>query len=40
LVVFAPLIGYYHAKGLLAGVDGMAPIDAVTAQIETLLAKV
>ena len=36
----APLIGYYHAKGLLVGVDGMAPIDDVTAQIEGLLAKV
>ena len=34
----APLIGYYHAKGLLKGVDGMASIDEVTAQIETLLA--
>ncbi len=36
----APLIGYYHAKGLLVGVDGMASIDDVTAQIEALLAKV
>lgn len=36
----APLIGYYHAKGLLAGVDGMASIDDVTRQIEALLAKV
>lgn len=36
----APLIGYYHAKGLLAGVDGMASIDDVTKQIEALLAKV
>ena len=35
----APLIGYYHAKGLLVGVDGMASIDDVTAQIESLLAK-
>lgn len=34
----APLIGYYHAKGLLKGVDGMAEIDAVTKQIETVLA--
>lgn len=33
----APLIGYYHAKGMLEGVDGMAPIDEVTAQIEALL---
>ncbi|PLP60986.1 adenylate kinase [Mesorhizobium loti] len=34
----APLIGYYHAKGMLKGVDGMADIDAVTSQIETVLA--
>lgn len=34
----APLTGYYHAKGLLKGVDGMAPIDDVTAQIEGLLS--
>ena len=33
----APLIGYYHAKGMLKGVDGMADIDAVTAQIEAVL---
>ena len=33
----APLIGYYHAKGMLKGVDGMAPIDDVTAQIDALL---
>ena len=35
----APLIGYYHAKGLLRGVDGMAGIDDVTDQIEALLAE-
>lgn len=34
----APLIGYYYAKGLLAGVDGMADIDGVTRQIDELLA--
>ncbi|MGO4563363.1 adenylate kinase [Rhizobiales bacterium 3FA27D7] len=34
----APLIGYYHAKGLLKGVDGMADIDTVTRQIEAILA--
>lgn len=34
----APLIGYYYAKGLLKGVDGMASIDDVTRQIEALLA--
>ena len=33
----APLIGYYHAKGLLKSVDGMASIDEVTAQIRALL---
>jgi adenylate kinase len=36
----APLIGYYHAKGILKGVDGMAGINEVTAQIESLLASV
>ena len=34
----APLIGYYYANDLLRQVDGMAAIDAVTAQIEALLA--
>ncbi len=34
----APLIGYYHAKGMLKGVDGMAPIDDVTRQIDALIA--
>lgn len=33
----APLIGYYHAKGMLKGVDGMAGIDDVTKQIDALL---
>ena len=33
----APLIGYYHAKGLLTGVDGMAEMDTVTASIENIL---
>ncbi len=33
----APLIGYYHAKGKLHTVDGMAEIDAVTEEIETVL---
>lgn len=36
----APLIGYYYAKGMLKGVDGMASIDEVTGQIEKLLAAV
>jgi adenylate kinase len=35
----APLIGYYHAKGMLKGVDGMANIDAVGGQIGALLGK-
>ena len=35
----SPLIGYYHAKGLLAAVDGMAEIDDVTAAIERILEK-
>jgi adenylate kinase len=34
----APLIGYYYAKGMLKSVDGMADIDAVTKQIELVLA--
>lgn len=34
----APLTGYYHAKGMLKGVDGMAPIDDVTKQIADILA--
>ena len=33
----APLIGYYHAKGLLKVVDGMDDMDSVTMQIERLL---
>lgn len=35
----SPLIGYYHAKGLLKTIDGMAEIDEVTASIETILGK-
>ena len=34
----APLLGYYYAKGMLKGVDGMASIDDVTAQIDKVLA--
>jgi adenylate kinase len=34
----APLIGYYYAKRTLKSVDGMAGIDAVTAEIEAVLA--
>ncbi len=33
----APLAGYYDAKGMLKGVDGMAPIDEVTAAIGRIL---
>jgi adenylate kinase len=33
----APLTGYYYAKKLLETVDGMAPMDNVTAQIEAIL---
>jgi adenylate kinase len=33
----SPLIGYYYAKGKLSSVDGMAPIEAVTAAINTIL---
>lgn len=36
----APLIGYYYAKGMLHGVDGMAPIDKVTAEIGDVLNSV
>lgn len=33
----SPLIGYYHAKGLLRGVDGLADIHTVEAQIAAIL---
>ena len=33
----APLIGYYHAKGKLKSIDGMAEMDKVTAEIEKIL---
>ena len=33
----SPLLGYYFAKGKLHSVDGMAPIEAVTRQIEQVL---
>jgi len=36
----APLIGYYHAKGLLTGVDGMQSIDEVTKSVEAILADI
>jgi adenylate kinase len=34
----APLLPYYRDRGVLETVDGMAPIDQVTDQIEALLA--
>ncbi len=34
----SPLVGYYHCKGTLRGVDGMQPIDVVTDSIETILS--
>jgi adenylate kinase len=33
----APLAGYYDARGILKGVDGMAPMDEVTAAIDGIL---
>lgn len=33
----APLIGYYHAKGLLRTVDGMADMDQVADSIAKVL---
>jgi adenylate kinase len=33
----APLIGYYQGQGKLKTVDGMAPVEAVTAQIAAIL---
>jgi adenylate kinase len=34
-----PILPYYKGKGVLRSVDGMAPIDTVTQQIETILNK-
>ena len=34
----APLAGYYDAKGMLRSVDGMAPVDDVTAAIGRILS--
>ncbi|WP_164661583.1 adenylate kinase [Tropicibacter sp. Alg240-R139] len=33
----APLIGYYHAKGLLTDVDGLGAIEAVQSEIGAIL---
>jgi len=35
----APIIPYYESKGLLSRVDGMAEMDEVTAQIQSVLSK-
>ena len=34
----APILPLYDARGLVARVDGMAPIDEVSAAIEAILA--
>jgi adenylate kinase len=36
----APLTGYYYAKKMLSVVDGMAPMDEVTASIEAILKNI
>jgi adenylate kinase len=36
----APILPYYEARGLLRQVDGMADIDAVTRQIEAVIAAI
>ncbi len=36
----APLTGYYYAKKSLSVVDGMAPMDEVTASIEAILKNI
>lgn len=35
----APLVAYYAGKGLLRPVEGMAPVESVTAAIKSALAK-
>jgi adenylate kinase len=35
----APILPYYRGKGLLRSINGMADIDLVTKQIETILNK-
>lgn len=35
----APLIGYYYAKRALTSVDGMAPVEAVSAAIRTAIGR-
>jgi len=34
-----PLVGFYRSKGLLRTIDGMAPMDAVTGEIESILGR-
>lgn len=36
----APLIGYYHAKGLLRGVDGLAPVSDVRTAVAAILDRI
>jgi adenylate kinase len=36
----APVLPYYERRGILSRVDGMAPIDEVTRQIEAVLGRV
>lgn len=35
----SPLIGYYYARGLLSPIDGMAPIDDVSRQIDAVITR-
>jgi adenylate kinase len=35
----APILPLYEARGLVARVDGMAPIDQVTASVEAILSR-
>jgi len=34
----APILPLYEARGIVRRIDGMAPIDAVTASVEAALA--
>lgn len=36
----APVLPYYEGRGVLRKVDGMKPVDEVTAQIEAILANI
>ncbi len=36
----APLVGYYRARGRLRTVDGMADVEAVSRQIDAVLAEI